>query len=483
MGYYNHSGLSGTSAFISGSDALFKNPANLNINSYRHGNDITFGMLQFYGNDVISDISESPLSYFKDSFLNRFSTIDSLEIFNNQSNFLPFYTKDKFRISESRLEFRPLTFKLKWDTFSLGLGIRHVTQFESKVSSKFWYQDLIPNDSTENRSIEFYGISYNELRLGLSTELSYLNNLTSSLSKYYFGITASLLYSGGFVEHQTDQFLQYNSADQTLKSFTRFRHSNTGLFSLSRTEEKFDKNYSNQFIEDLQVKNGIGGAISMGITYIIPIGDDLSLLKSNRNSLKKSMRFSVVLEDFGFIHFKESDNYIYTSPDTLKITSLEENKFRSDFFYSESEIGFTPGDLNRFIQTIGDTLTYYEQSNKNNESYNYVLPSRLTLGWAGQYNWWSLMADLSINLKHIKDYGLYNYRVSVGSEFNLIPFLPLRAGYSYQLNQSHIFTAGMGIELGFFVVQTGVLYHLNERESFELNKYNGMGFTALKIRF
>jgi len=472
----------GGTAFLTGYSANFLNPANLMIADQRYNNGIGLGEIALFLNKQPIKKSIPSYSFLFDQFtpqnINNYS-ITSTEHQNILTDWFPDNT-DYYNRS-ARFDAVLLGLNIQTKNFALSLALR--SRGINRIAiNRGWYDDNFVkkgNLRVLRRELHQTIAVYHELSLGFAEQLPLINGWTAHLNRLYIGIAPKLIFGGTYFkgDYSSDYYSGNSGIQfQNVRNFSSFStgplSNDIGHYNNSTNQYAFP--YNGLTYKDALQPTGLGAGLDLGLTYIISIGNDASLLREkNSGPLKKSFRLSASLTDIGFIRYKKNIKSYQVTNDTLMVNNIPGNA-KTDFIGS-------PGSFSRFISNDDPNGFTYNNNNKTQSaSRDIALPAALHIGSALQLNWWMATVDFTYGLN--KNAFNSKYLITnIGGELRLIPYLPLRAGIQLQKKQNPIFDIGAAIDTPHFEISTGL----------EINtpglKHNtfilGSAVTAFHIRF
>lgn len=326
---------------------------------------------------------------------------------------------------------------------SLAIRSRGTSSYEI---NRGWFKPLpesSENNETLTRLLNEQYLVLHELSYNLAREVTMFNRWQAGLSRLYIGIAPKIIaggmhskftyhadYSNPYGDWQSDKHLEV-SASGDFRDF----------YAESITYKDPANAFQNSFSPNSNLKlNGLGMGLDAGLTYVIPIGDDLSLSPYIDEPLRKSWRFSIALTDLGMVYYPENATEWSTSSSRYFHETIPQ-------FQSTPDI--SPGSAFNFLMNdpaenrLMDNLDATEA-----ESYTIKLPTELHFGSALQYDRISGMADLNYRF-NTTDFGPEGWYISFGSEIRLLRFLPIQGSIQFDPDRNTTMGVGAGLDLGF----------------------------------
>jgi hypothetical protein len=445
-------------ATVSGLAASRLNPANLMLMDReqrwelsigkalavnKHGFDINTpsGLLdQFHAFYFATNIPAFPSTGSRDNLLNTWFSEANLTFKNRQEASL-------------------LTAGLSYTGKRFGISIAHHIRASSSYEiDRGWFDTApvrIDNLDIIQRNIRLYTSLRHEIGVGIAWEYDLLSGWISDLGKIVIGIHPKVILPVhyGNVDLRSVYSVSENSP-QTMVHSGRLNSTTAGELS---------KHYRTGIIElvsSLPVKlypatstfgniAGAGGGFDAGITYVIGLGDDVSLITQNRIPLRNSFRISFSITDVGVISYSSNVERL-RSP--LNQTILDEANFPEA---SDTEFSGNPYSLIHFLNSpLEQRLFFTQTDNEDTTPIRVLMPSRMHLGSAIQYGPIQLSAEIQYqNGGNQLDNSFISYHI--GTELGLLRFLPLRWGMIFQTGEPIVYTAGFGFDMKYLAVNVG----------------------------
>lgn len=447
----------GGTSYITGYDALFINPANLQLREKNYSVQFTIGESGFY--------LDTPLS-IRDS-RDRIHTFEDL---------LRPPQEGKYQLSENDREsllarnfpgnrlnqqFRSAStvnwLGIKWfrDERSYAFAIRTRQSNRYTVGRGYYDAAAVETNSGDliDRSLTHSFQTLHEISLGYSESFDFLSGLFPRISRFNIGIAPKIVISGPAFSSQYSEIYSREDANDPWVSETSYKYESTGIFSgyaerlLSGTGP-FDQTGGLHEFTDLMNPAGIGAAIDFGITYLFTFGDDLSLIRRGEEPTEKSLRLSFSITDLGFLH-----NF----DDPFRAETEESGPvFRDPGAISDT---YFAGALLQDFQFLGANETHPLQNtnSKNRESYQSLLPTSIQTGVLFQLNRIKMMGDFQLGLAENAFHStrLLSY---IGAEIRPFSFLPVRAGTRLATDLPGYYSFGTGFETRFFDINAAVQF-------------------------
>ena len=449
----------GGTSYITDYEALFTNPANLQLREKNYSLQITLAESGAYydtplrirdGRERMELFSETlqtprPGAYTfsgneRQLLLNRY--------YNNSRN---------FRQLQSGSVVNWLGIKWFGDEKSYAFAVR--TRQSSRYSIGRGYYDLDPVEAGDfeliNRSLTHRYQTLHEVSYGYSESFTFLSGLLPRISKFIVGLAPKIVVAGpGYSTQFTNNYTRSQSTDPWSRNVS-YDFKSSGIFTnyaerLAAGARPFDDLGPITGLTELMTPTGIGAAIDIGVTYLFTFGDDLSLIRRGEEPTEKSLRLSFSITDLGILHTFE--NPLRTES---KIESSENPSPGplSDRYYAGALLqDFT------FMGAGDDRAHPIENIQSiNRNPYQTLLPTALQTGVLFQINRIKMMGDFRLGLT---DNAFHSTKLTtyIGTELRLLSFLPLRAGTRLATDLPGYYSFGAGLETTYFDINAAVQF-------------------------
>jgi hypothetical protein len=468
----------GGTAYLTGFESLFVNPANLYIQekNYRFQISLLQGGIYF---DTVLPITNT---------MDRFNSFqDQTHFFDSQSSSIAL-TPDNYETILSRnysgnntsKEFLTENdfywFGLKWvrpeRSYALALRTRYATRYE--LGRGFFSTNPFEknNSSIVDRSFLQKSQVLHELSFGYAESFTFLNGLFPQLSEFIIGIAPKIVLSGASLDANFTSTYEMDTGSTSWIHQLSYTQQTSGV--LSGYAEQYFNNGSlpeqaDETYNDLMQPSGIGFGLDIGVTYLITFGDDFSVLRQQNQPTEKSLRIGLSITDLGAIYQNKSP-FEYSSESITRSTS-EIGPLSDTVFMG------APNEHYFFLSQF-DEFTTLVSSSQNDESYEILLPTSIQAGALFQYQRIKLTGDFSYSLSEtpFNHSGLASY---IGIELRPLPFLPIRGGTRFASKMSGYYSFGTGLETKYFDLNISVL--LKSRNAGPTTEILGMSFLGLKF--
>jgi len=470
----------GGTAYITGPEALFVNPANLRIreSDYRVRLSLLNGGL-YYDELFPETFGLDRFTRFFD--INQFQSSDleprplTSDISDNliEGNFGE-RQQTKTVIHQGELHW----FGVKWvrseRTYAIAARSRIANKFE--VGRGLFTTSSFDEGNTISRNQFFSHTTQvlHEISFGFGESFTYLNGQYPGLSEFIIGIAPKVVIPGSYQDVEYDRDFSFEPEGGSWESVRAFKQVSTGSFtetagSFFNSPGTAINNLSPPLLSDMLRPQGIGFGLDAGITYLMTLGDDLSVLRDDNNPTEKSLRISLSISDLGFVIYNKDALQYESEPDNIE---LQESPPVSEFIYEG-----IPDEHYSFLAQFDDFADLSITENRES-GFKVGLPTSIQAGAVFQYNRLKAVGDISYSIMK-SAFTPPGLAVYTGLELRPLTYLPLRAGTRFAKDMPGTFSFGAGIETEFIHLHGSVMIR-NRGTGFE-NEILGM--SALGITF
>lgn len=451
----------GGTAYLNGIEANFYNPANLSVYDREGSIHLSFGTLGTFFEPVLS--SGNPKNQFQryaDTFLPYQAGEQSISTTQRTTLLDENYSGNNLTSEHiSRVDI--IWGGVQWISDKKSYSLAFRTRVGSRiVVGRGWYSvENIERDGISIRDLTLVKQTQalHEISFGFAQEFQFLNGLVPRINKLYLGIAPKIVL-GGTYENSVYSGGYLTDIDQNTTNYqSEFAFYSTGLYTdmmssylnSGSAQTAIDRELNNRF---LLKPSGYGAGVDFGLTYLIPLGSDVSLLDSgeNRRPVEKSLRVGLSITDIGVVHYSQNPLQLSSERTTTQINSQ------------------SPVD-NQFIGSAGQVPVFFDEAtelpnpfleaeNQSEEKFTVSLPTSFNAGFVLDINRVKLMSDLTLGLSNT---AFTNKKLVAhfGIESRPLPYLPLRFGTTLAAGKPLRFGAGTGIETRYwdFSISTQVL--------------------------
>lgn len=443
----------GGTSYITGYEALFTNPANLQIREKNYSLQLSLAESGIYydspfriknGQDRIDSFSES------------IETTDAVR-YQFDENSRQDFLKRNYDNEQQNRNFQSNTeiywFGVKWFRQERSYALSLRTRYGSRYNAGRGFYDPTPaevdGELQIDRSLTHQYQTLHELSFGYSDNYTFLSGLFPRISKFIIGIAPKIVVSGAMSSVEYSNRYSRETADDPWIRESNYNLQSTGVVSESirHFQTTGDPYYNSIGMSDLMKPTGIGGAIDVGITYLFTFGDDFSLIRRGEEPTEKSLRLSASITDLGLLHYFDEGLQAETNNDP----EISNPGAISHIYYAGAPLQ----DLVFLSETEEHPLR--SDLKTDSGSFQTILPTSLQTGILFQINRIKMMGDFQLGLTdnafHTRKFTSY-----IGIEIRPLPFLPLRAGTRFTTDLPGYYSFGAGLETQYFDLSAAVQF-------------------------
>jgi hypothetical protein len=352
----------GGTAYLTGNEALFWNPANLAVNDRAGTIHINLGETGILYEPVLSsDAAGDQFFNFTDSYFPHEPGAVDITPTQRQTIINENYPRSRL-VAQHQTRTDIILGGISWyrgdETFSIAARGRYSSRIEV---GRGWYSD----DYIERRDQQIRDftldqhISKNlEIALGYGREFTFLEGLFSRLSKLYVGISPKFIIAGPSFSATYRGRQQPSGEGAQAQYVTEFSYQSSGEYSRMTSDYLASGNPQAAINSNLNKKfnfepTGYGTAFDFGLTYLIPIGSDLNIIEddSEKSVVGKSLRIALSFNDIGMIRYTEQPLSFSVAKDTM-------------------QVGEEAPKQSMFIGSGGQYLTYFDKASEIPNPFN-----------------------------------------------------------------------------------------------------------------
>ena len=438
---------SGGTAYLSGFEATFWNPANLVINDY--AGNLHFGVGEtgiLYEPVLSTDVAGDQFFNFTDSFYPYKPSAAQITTEQRNTILQKNYPRSRL-ISQHQTRADMILGGALWQRGNSALSIAARARYGSRIEvGRGWYsEEYISSGDQEIRDFQlsqqinrFY-----ELSVGYAHEFTFIEGLIPRLSKLYIGIAPKVILAGpSFNATYNGKYLRTDNGSSEIYT-TDFSYRTTGEYSALTSDYLSGSSPQNAIDSNLNRRIGIrntgyGLGFDFGLTYLIPLGSELSILKDSPDAVvSRSLRFSFSLNDVGIVRYNQNPLELSSSKDTL-------------------QVGQEPPKDAMFIGAGGQYLSYFNNvstignpiknaTTQKSSDYSALLPTSLNAGVLIDLSRVKLMGDIRLGLDNTA-FTDTKLTINLGVEARPLPSVPVRFGTRLAAGTPTHFGLGTGIE-------------------------------------
>lgn len=450
----------GGTAYLNGIEANFYNPANLSVYDREGTFHFTLGTLGTFFEPVLSSGNpKNQLQRYADTFLPYQAGEQGISTTQRTTILDENYSGGNLT-SEHLSRADMVWGGVQWigDKKSYSIALR--TRLGSRIEvGRGWYsvEEIDQNGSSiRDLSLIKQTQALHEISFGVAQEFQFLNGLIPRINKLYLGIAPKFVLGGTY--ENTVYSGRYVTDEQNNTGYKReFTFYSTGSYSdmissyllSGSAQTAIDRELDNRF---LLKPTGYGAGVDFGLTYLIPLGSDVSLLENgeNRRPIEKSLRIGLSITDIGVVHYSTQPLQLSQSLTSTQINT--QNPVDNQFIGSAGQVPVF------FDEASEIPNPFFEAESQSKGNFTVALPTSFNAGFVLDINRVKLMSDLTLGLSNT---AFTNKKLIAhfGIESRPLPYLPLRFGTTLAAGKPLRFGAGTGFESRYwdFSISTQVL--------------------------
>jgi hypothetical protein len=465
----------GGTAYTTGYESLFINPANLFIQEKEYRFQIAAGT---FGTYLASPIRINDLHDFWDQNLLQTSGFSPVNVHDRPTDYRSFidrnYSND-FLTSAHQSKGEIHWIGMHWSRLDKSYAFAVRTRYSNRfITGRNYYDQTTlaaQSDADLDRSLNHQFQVLHELSFGYAESFSFINGLIPQLSQLIVGIAPKFVVSGAYLNTSYTDYYRVNEGEPGFQRDRTYQHYSTGVFTEMADRFRSGLNPYNPAASraDLLRPTGYGAGLDLGLTYLITLGDDLSVVRVADPSTRKSLRISLSITDIGFIYYTDTPRHTAYSE---WITRESDQPGLSDVYF----LG-RPGEQYRFLDLNGGH-PIMEAETGNRDTFSSLLPTAIHAGLLFQISRLKLMGDVSFTLV---DNAFNSTRPAtyLGTEIRLLSFIPLRAGLRITPRQPDYVSFGTGLETKYFDLNIGIQFRSRSLRPDE--EITGLSMGSLKF--
>ena len=468
----------GGTAYTTGYESLFINPANLFIQEKEYRFQASAGT---FGSYFASPLENSDLNSYWDRYQLQTESFDPGVQPGEADNYRRFINRNYpngLMTSENQSRGEIHWIGMHWSRLDKSYAIALRSRYSNRYITGRNYYDPDPVELNSNlafnRSLTHQFQSLHELSFGYAESFTFINGLIPQLSQLIVGIAPKFVVSGAHLNTRYEDRYTRSPEDPVYHRERSFSHYSTGAFSEMTNRFLINQEPYNPRVprDDLFRPTGYGAGLDLGLTYLITLGDDLSVLRVADPRTRKSLRLSLSITDIGFIYHSENPRHFSFDEHISQASQLPG---QSDFFFQGR-----PGEQFRFLEA-NEGHPIFDSDTNNTDTFSSLLPTAVHAGLLFQVSRLKLMGDFSFGLV---DNMFHTTRPTtyLGTEIRLLSFLPLRAGIRMTPDLPDYVSIGTGIETRYFDLNVAVQLRSRMVGPIEpMREISGFSMAGLKI--
>ncbi len=468
---------SGGTAYVDGFNANFLNPANLMLDMHRANTTIGFMSVGAKAGGSLANVA----------LWNKYLTTNQLIAGQTRENMLSDWfgsNAANARDVSAGFSMAPLgvSHRRAKQAFSFASRIRVAQDFSvNKGLAELYFYGLDSDKFANPTPVDFSSntVAFAEISVGYARHLDFLpipDLLFAKDIKLFVGVAPKYLY-GVYTTN-----LDFNSTIQVTKGTGsspstinhKFNYSLQTIGEISRQMQAYERARSQDknakfedyvFLEDVPNDFGSTQASGFGLDFGGTLEMDVSALPIPLFIKKdKTLRISMSVTDLGKLSYNKDASSVYAN---------------GEFTYNGAE---DKDDINYFFDNLADSLqndVYGDFSSKEIKEITYNLPAMYNFGASLEMGNLLLALDYGVGFNNNSINSSRSF-MSLGVQYRLLGFIPLRVGTRVGGYSSTAYSAGIGLDLGFLEFTVGASNVANSEKS---GSSAGAAWSGLVFRF
>lgn len=364
-------------------------------------------------------------------------------------------------------------FGVHWQGAQKSYAISGRTRFANRFSVGRGFYDSAPvrreNEQFIDRSLSHSFQVLHEFSFGYAENFTLLSGLIPRLNRIMIGIAPKVVIPGAMLHLQSNDRLLWENDSATSVRMQRLSHLSSGPLAATTQGQQEGTSLSDPLTRKaLFSPTGMGAGIDIGISLMIPLGDDLLPEKNVEPHRMRMLTISGSITDLGFVRHQKNPVTLQNqqSTETTTLPGLANRVFLG-----------RPGEHYYYLHEHNSGL-YSESAPEENVIYM-LLPTSLNGGMLLQVGRLKLMGDLSLGLGN-SAFTTTRLVTYLGMEIRPFTFLPIRAGTRLAPDLSDYYTLGTAIETDW--IELGFSVQFRSRSGTPGGELAGAGIGSLRVR-
>jgi hypothetical protein len=473
----------GGTAYLTGLEATFWNPANLTISERPGQWHFGLGHAAILHEPILStEIAGDQYYSFKDSYYPYRASAADISESQRQTILDNNYPSNELTSQhQSRADI--ILGGALWQRDNEAFSIVARARFASRIEvGRGWYSNSFVdsgNEQVRDFTIKQQRNHLYELSFGYSREFTFINGLFPQINKLHVGIAPKLVLAGPNINLSYDaRYIQ--SSDASNEVFAeQFSYESTGTYSRAtqayRAGTAPQQAISTNFDRTLQLDHtGYGAGIDFGLTYLIPLGNDFSTIADNpqESIVSKSIRVALSINDVGLVRYNKDFLQLSSAADTTALS--RQSTMDAMFIGADGQYLFYFDSA----EALPNPLTQSQSTSQ--DAYTTLLPTSMNAGVVIQYTRLKLMADLTLGLNNTA-FTTTKLAAHIGLEAYPIKQVPIRMGTRLAAGLPTRLGLGTGLEMEHWDFNIGTQVLIRSRTF--TSEIIGGAFAGLQLHF
>lgn len=332
-------------------------------------------------------------------------------------------------------------------SYAVSLKTRYASRFEIGRGLFSVDPDNNGDFSNINRSFHQNTQVLHELSFTTAESLTYLSGMLPNLSQFVVGISPKVILAGGYNALEIEERFLTDGLRGTRASALSYNQKAAGYMTQFGSGGLSGQPVPGFTRSNLLNPAGYGFGLDAGMSYMITLGDDLSLLNRGFEATRKAVRIHLSLTDIGAVYY--SGETLNADLESAATFLTEEPATVERTFYG------APAEYIHFLKPLKHHDLDFTQAEQN-ESMTVFLPAAAHAGIDFRYDWFSIDGTAHYYFQD-QAFSTSGLAVNSGIEIRPAPLLSLHAGAGYSPHQTHHYTGGLRLHTSWFDINTSAL--------------------------
>jgi hypothetical protein len=473
-------GGSGT-AYFGGFEATFWNPANLAISNRPGRLHFGLGHIGILYEPVLSkDAADNQFLNFTDRFYPYRPGSTDITI-SERSNLLQRNYSRNSLLSQHQSRVDIILGGVLWqgdnEAFSIVARARIASRFE--VGRGWYSEEFIPSADFQVRDFTLsQQINHlYELSFGYAHEFTFFNGLSSRLNRLYVGVAPKIVVAGPSMFSTYDARYVRNQEGNSTVYTSNFFYRSSGEYARATSDYLSSENPQRSISNNLNrtyhfQPTGYGLGFDFGLTYLIPLGDELPIISPDGNEafVSKSIRFALSINDLGMIYYNKNPLTLSSPRDSVQIG---QQPVMNSMFIGAGGQYFSYFDN---AGAIPDPLLNAQKVSRGN--YSTLLPTSLNAGILIELSRVKLMGDLTLGFNNTA-FTTTKLMAHFGLEIRPVHQIPIRFGTRLAAGLPTRIGFGTGVETKYWDFNIGTQVILRSQNL--TSEFVGGAFAGIQV--
>lgn len=422
-------GGSGT-AYLSGFETTFWNPANLAISNRPGTFHFGVGPAGILYEPILSDdAAKEQFLNFTDRFYPYRPGSAAITEQQREAIIAENYSGNSL-LSQHESRVDVILAGALWQSDDEAFSIVARTRMASHIEvGRGWYSDeftIKGNRQLRDFTLNQWRNQLYELSFGYARAFTFFNGLSPRLNKLFVGIAPKIIVAGPRLHATFNARYIREEGQNTYFLIDDYHYRSTGKYTEATSTYMATENPARAVSRNLSKTyqfrpTGYGLGFDFGLTYLIPLGDDLPMInpRDEFSVVSKSIRISLSVTDIGLMHY--SKNPLTLSLPTGSVRIAQQAPHNAMFIGAEGQY------FSYFDNAESLPNPFLDSPEENRESFSTLLPTTINTGFLVELPRLKLMGGLTLGLNNTA-FTSTKLMIHGGLELWPVRQIPLRLG-------------------------------------------------------